>query len=703
VPLRPFLPRPFREAGPFDWGARDAVIGTLLPSLAALLLASPGAPADSSRASRDSVYLLPEVRVERERASAARRRLPTAFVTELSPGTGGRALETLSDVIGEATSVHVTQYGGLGAFSTASVRGGSAGQVAVLLDGVPLNSGAHGIVNLSDLPATAVERIEVYRGLTPFELGAAGAAGAINLVTTSAPDAMDARVASGSFGTWEARGTSGLSRGPLSGLLHLGYQGSRGDFRFPDNNGTPFNRADDTEISRANNRFESGTALAGLTFRPAPGLRLSAREDAFEKRQGVPGLGASQALHTRLSLERSLSHLDLDREAVSLWPALRLHTALLGERTRFRDPLAELGLGRHDTDDRLDARHVTLELGWPRLPGGLSFLVTGLGRAERARLHDGGSGRPDPPESRRATLAGSAGLELQPLGEWLTLHAAKRWDRERDRLGTRTLTGAAVTSDFTRELDSPQLGLRAGRLFGFELRSNWSRSERSPEFLELFGNQGSVVGNPSLRPERVEGWDAGGAWSGSAARIGAEVEWAHFESLARDLIIYWPFNASSSRASNISRATIRGEELSARLSGPLGFSARGSFTWQTALDRGPLAFWHGKRLPEQPGREAYVRLDWARGALRATAELHAIGDNYLDRYNSYRVEGRTLVGGSLSAVVLPEALSVTVEGKNLGDSRVSDVAGCPLPGRSVFVSCQARLGAARAGGTRARR
>ena len=130
-----------------------------------------------------------------------------------------------------------------------------------------------------------------------------------------------------------------------------------------------------------------------------------------------------------------------------------------------------------------------------------------------------------------------------------------------------------------------------------------------------------MVGNPSLRPERVEGWDAGGAWSGSTRTgIGAEVEWAHFESIAHDLIIYWPFNASSSRASNISRATIRGEEVSLRLGGPLGLSARGSFTRQTALDRGPLSFWHGKRLPEQPGREAYARLDWARGALRASRD-----------------------------------------------------------------------------------
>src|SRR5437867_12606057 len=115
---------------------------------------------------RGGVLLLPEVRVDRERAlTEARRRLPTAFTTELRAGTSGRALESLSEVLGEAAGVHVDQYGGLGAFSTVSLRGAAAGQVTIYLDGVPLTSAAHGEVNLADLPITAVERVEIYRGL----------------------------------------------------------------------------------------------------------------------------------------------------------------------------------------------------------------------------------------------------------------------------------------------------------------------------------------------------------------------------------------------------------------------------------------------------------------------------------------------------------------------------------------------------------
>src|SRR5258708_703560 len=127
------------------------------------------APRDSARAPapapRDSVLLLPEVRVDRPRPLPdARQRLPTAFTSDLRTGSSGRAVETLSEVLNEAAGVHVDQYGGLGAFSTVSLRGTAAGQVTVYLDGVPLTSAAHGEVNLADLPITAVERIEVYRG-----------------------------------------------------------------------------------------------------------------------------------------------------------------------------------------------------------------------------------------------------------------------------------------------------------------------------------------------------------------------------------------------------------------------------------------------------------------------------------------------------------------------------------------------------------
>ena len=71
---------------------------------------------------------------------------------------------SLPDVLAEATGVHVKRLGGLGAFSTLSLRGSSAEQVEVYLDGILLNTAFGGGVDLSILPLAHVGQIEVYRG-----------------------------------------------------------------------------------------------------------------------------------------------------------------------------------------------------------------------------------------------------------------------------------------------------------------------------------------------------------------------------------------------------------------------------------------------------------------------------------------------------------------------------------------------------------
>ena len=68
-----------------------------------------------------------------------------------------------------------------------------------------------------------------------------------------------------------------------------------------------------------------------------------------------------------------------------------------------------------------------------------------------------------------------------------------------------------------------------------------------------------------------------------------------------------------------------------------------------------------------------------------------MGDNYLNPANRERVASRTLAGASIAITPFGHDLALTVEGKNLGDNRIADVAGYPLPGRSVFVSCGIRV------------
>ena len=702
------------------------MIATLL--IAALALPPDSSAADSARAphsisasaadtarssAADSVVMvLPETRIERERpVDPARRRLPTAFTSVIPVGQSNRALESLSEVLGEAAGVHVDRYGGLGAFSTVSMRGSTPGQVSVYLDGAPLMSAGQSVVNLSDLPAGAIDHVEVYRGLSPLAFGPATPGGAINLVTAPAAATREARVTYGSFDTWEARASAGGTRGTLAAQIDGGLQSSRGDFVFLDDHGTPYNLADDREHPRENNRFDAASLFGTLRWRARPNLDVALREDFFHKAQGLPGIGTSTSQNARLASLRSMTQLEIARRAAAgpapdgaarllAAPDARFAVSLERQQNRFRDDggplgLGELKLGRHNSDDRLANGRGTLELAWPRLPAGLALTAAGSAGVEHAALHDPEDGYPDPPPSQRDARGVALGADWSLARDVLRLHAARRWHRIVDHLRTNGVAGAAIVSDVTRELDSPQLGARLALPLGLEARANWARAERAPDFLELFGNQGTVTGNPNLRPETAENRDAGLAWSAVRGARSASLEWAHFETLAHDLILYWGNSANTTRADNITSARIRGEEFTARARPFAALSISGSATWQSAIDTGPYSAWHGKRLPQRPGREGYLRADATHHGWRVSSDVQYLADDYRDRYNSprYRVASRTIVGASISSEFAGPARWV-VEGKNLGDRRLADVAGYPLPGRSVFVSMEVRLGPA---------
>jgi outer membrane cobalamin receptor len=145
---------------------------------------------------------------------------------------------------------------------------------------------------------------------------------------------------------------------------------------------------------------------------------------------------------------------------------------------------------------------------------------------------------------------------------------------------------------------------------------------------------------------------------------------------------------------SVSRARVRGEELELKASaGALRASA--SLTLERAVDAGDVPSWSGKRLPQRPGQEGYAQLLWSRGPFGLGADVHALGDNDLDRYNRYRVASRALAGAWISFSPPAWPMRLTVEGKNLGDQRASDVAGFPLPGRMWFAACETRLGPTR--------
>ena len=140
---------------------------------------------------------------------------------------------------------------------------------------------------------------------------------------------------------------------------------------------------------------------------------------------------------------------------------------------------------------------------------------------------------------------------------------------------------------------------------------------------------------------------------------------------------------------------IGGHELSfgADLADSWKFS--GNYTFLSAIDEGEVAYWYDNALPLRPMHEGYARLEYdPRDWVRLWSDFNYVSGDYWDRANLYLVPQRQIYNAGAAVDVLrrdtKSVITVSLEGKNLGDNRIADVAGYPLPGRSFYVSLAAK-------------
>jgi outer membrane receptor protein involved in Fe transport len=91
--------------------------------------------------------------------------------------------KSIPDLLDQIPGVYVRSQSGSAHYTTASIRGSAPSQVNVYIDGIPANLSNEMAADISTLPVSGVERVEVYRGTTPARFSGAPVGGAINIVT----------------------------------------------------------------------------------------------------------------------------------------------------------------------------------------------------------------------------------------------------------------------------------------------------------------------------------------------------------------------------------------------------------------------------------------------------------------------------------------------------------------------------------------
>lgn len=551
---------------------------------------------------------------------------------------------SLSELLRWLPSVDVRRRGPDGEQADVGLRGADYNGTLVLVDGEPVNDPQtnHHSLDL-DVPADAIERIEVLYGAASALWGSEAVGGVINVVTRSGGLG---KARAQLEGRW-VRGSSSLDAGSLrlagkvTDAVTLTADGSRSE-----SSGFRDDREHSTKALRASVRVD--TALGPVTL-TGGGASRDFGAYGFYGTRFPNQREATRTRSLRLSAELALGG------GWSLAPsaAVRNHRDdFVLERT---NPSFYRNL--HETDRttfRLVARRALL--------GGTLAVGVEAGRDTIDSTNLGVDGR-----SRRAAFA-----ELARA--FSTASPASGGFR------------AGLRADGTEGFDtrvSPQVAAWAALGAGLRARASFGTAFRVPTFTELRYVDPQTLGNPDLRPEKATSVEAGLTWDDGPVSIDAVGFFRH----GTDLI---DFVRSSSlepfRATNLRTVDTRGVEGTVSLDASrVGGAPFTRLALRAAVYSADLE----KLRAEAGATEGRYVLDPLRYRWDLIAEMAFPGRvgalarlSYTDR-PSFE-DSVLLLDARLGWDLLEgRILQLYVEGENLGAVRYEEVQGAPLPGRTL--------------------
>jgi len=155
----------------------------------------------------------------------------------------------LNQVLNRTSGVRVREQGGVGSDFNFSINGLSGKQVRVFVDGIPLDVFGSAM-SLNNVPVNLAERIDVYKGVVPVNLGADAMGGAVNMITNQKIKRyLDASYSYGSFNTHRAAFTGQYTHEKTGIVLRSSFF-----YNYSDNNYMMRNNPDyDVEIRTVEN------------------------------------------------------------------------------------------------------------------------------------------------------------------------------------------------------------------------------------------------------------------------------------------------------------------------------------------------------------------------------------------------------------------------------------------------------------------
>lgn len=599
------------------------------------------------------------------------------------------SLVQLPEILEQEVGVQIRSGGGTGSLATVVLRGASADQVMIYLDGVPINDASGSPVDLSLIPISSIERIDIYRGSTPVELGRPSIGGAINIITRQSMPGKQiaAGVSAGSFYTLKLSASSNYSEQRNEILTSASYLQSRNDFSFLNDNGTPFNTGDDRHEKRNNDGVKHLSVLTRWKHTVNKRLDTEVRLDLSDRSKEIPDIMNSPDVQTfvdtgKLDLLGQVNARSFVLKNIDV--NVRLYAAIKDEL--FDDTLAQAGFVNQHT------KSITRKAGT-----GFFFRLTQNNSIWKLKNdfsfenydHTSNLALVSGQQSRRRQLDVSLENTRYFDESRLVANLVLRYQSVSDDIDETTdITGNTIAgAENTNHFINPQLGLRYRFRRNTYLTANIGQYSRVPSFLELFGGDGLLLGNPDLKAETSLNTDVGFVYTWYRPYHwlhDAELYTGFFYNRIQDLILRIFNGQGIGKSVNISDADISGFEATLKLSPAIHHSLHFSLSLLDSRIISDISSFNGKKLPGYYQQGFGMRYSWRHDHWMYRIEADIKRNLFYDRSNLLEGDDVNLLNIGLRYYFAHSNIDFRLD--NLLDENIRYFRNRPTPGLNYSLS-----------------
>jgi outer membrane receptor for ferrienterochelin and colicins len=574
----------------------------------------------------------------------------------------------VSDALQGLRSLQIRDYGGSGAMKTVSLRGATAGQTLVVLDGQRLNNPQNGEVDFALIPLEHIQGIEILRGGSSALYGADAMGGVISIKTKRAfaeRIQISTELGIGSYGTYAFKTNLAISKNKTDFISSYQYFQSAGNFTYKDMWGR--------EFTRDNNDATQHHVYSRFSWHPK-NWKLSLAYDLMQSEKGAPGPIEPYYHFARMDDRRQYTSLDIEKTSENRRHVFKSQSYYL------------YSLNHYVNEDSSDVL-VPVNDTYINQTFGEELQFTSTFRPELV-LNYGVNVRLDEFHHQRLDL------KYTRLS-----YDAFIIDESDFTFNNKLIKGLKISpslryngnTDFVDKL-TPKIGLLLHLLDDGQLKilANTGLSYRSPTFNDLYWPKDSFSrGNQNLRPESGRDWDAG-------IRLkveGLKVDVVYFDQYYTDLIL-WQDHAGMWWPENVSEARIRGLENSFKwdiISDHLDLYAQYTFMDARNLSQQ----YDNKYLSYRPVHTADIQLNGKILSLGMFFNTHIESKRYTTADNAEIRALPAYIKNDIGMNFLQKTSFVDIlykaEIKNLFDVDYQLLKDYPLAGREIKLSIQIKF------------